>query len=418
MNESLFHAHSDTSAIRNYPLLLHRYARLLEVTSDLASTFNLESLLQRIVDAARELTESEAALLLLYDGGTRHLYFEAASSLGGLSVSRQSVPVEGSIAGWIFTRCEPLVIQNAVEDPRFIREVDALTRFQTRSILGVPLTTKDKTLGVIEALNKQAGAFEDEDTRVLQTLAAQAAIAIENTRLFQQSDLVAEMVHELRTPMGALSAASYLLQRPDVPEEQRRRLSETIAEEVRRLNEMATDFLEWARLESGRVRLVREPVDLGGLVYETLEVVRAHAESEGIQLQTEIDRTIPPAQGDRNRLKQLLLNLLTNAIKYNQRGGSIDIRLARRGDQALLSVSDTGRGIPADSLPHIFERFYRVPDRSGGVSGTGLGLAIAKRIAESHSGSIEVQSEPGRGSTFTVRLPVGLGLNPDSRPVG
>lgn len=417
MSDSPFNPHSDTSAIRNYPLLLHRYARLLEVTSDLASTFDLEVLLQQIVDAARELTESEAAVLLLYDASSRHLYFEAASSVADMGISRHSVPAEGSIAGWIFTRCEPLVVQNAVEDPRFIREVDALTRFQTRSILGVPLTTKDKTLGVIEALNKQAGAFEDEDIRVLQTLAAQAAIAIENTRLFQQSDLVAEMVHELRTPMGALSAASHLLQRPDLPEEQRQRLSQTIAEEVRRLNEMATDFLEWARLESGRVRLVREPVDLGGLVQETLEVVRPHAEAEGILLETDIDRKIPPTQGDRNRLKQLLLNLLTNAIKYNQRGGSIAIRLARQGEHVLLAVSDTGRGIPTESLPRIFERFYRVPDRGGGVSGTGLGLAIAKRIAESHAGTIEVQSEPGRGSTFTVRLPLGGGLGPDTRPV-
>jgi len=418
MGDSPFRAHSDTSAIHNYPLLLHRYARLLEVTSDLASTFNLEALLQQIVDAARELTECEAALLLLHDPGARHLVFEAASSLAGVAVSRQSVPAEGSIAGWIFTRGEPLVVQNAVEDPRFIRELDALTRLQTRSILGVPLTTKDKTLGVIEVLNKQAGAFEDEDTRALQALAAQAAIAIENTRLFQQSDLVAEMVHELRTPMGALSAASHLLLRPDLPEEQRQRLTQTIAEEVSRLNEMASDFLEWARLESGRVRLVREPVDLGGLVHETLEVIRPHAEAEGIVLETEIDRSITPTQGDRNRLKQLLLNLLTNAIKYNQRGGRIAIRLARRGDRVELAVSDTGRGIPAASLPRMFERFYRVPDRGAGVSGTGLGLAIAKRIAESHNGTIEVQSELGRGSTFTVRLPLSSGLGPDTKPLG
>jgi two-component system phosphate regulon sensor histidine kinase PhoR len=345
------------------------------------------------------------------------LVFEAASSLDGVGVSRQSIPAEGSIAGWVYTRGEPLVIQNAVEDPRYIREPDALARFQTRSILGVPLKTKDKALGVIEALNKRASAFEEEDTRVLQTLAAQAAIAIENTRLFQQSDLVAEMVHELRTPMGALSAASHLLLRPDLPDEQRRRMSQAIADEVRRLNELATDFLEWARLESGRVRLSREPVDLGGLVHETLEVIRPHAESEAIVLETDIERTIPPTQGDRNRLKQLLLNLLTNAIKYNQRGGRISIRLVRDGDKALLAVSDTGRGIPAESLPRIFERFYRVPDRSGATTGTGLGLAIAKRIAESHFGTIEVESEPGHGTTFTVRLPVGSSLSPDSRPI-
>jgi signal transduction histidine kinase len=169
---------------------------------------------------------------------------------------------------------------------------------------------------------------------------------------------------------------------------------------------MTTDFLELARLESGRSRLTREPVELSGLVFETLEVVRPQLEAEQLTLATDVDRGLPPLQGDRNRLKQLLLNLLTNAIKYNQRGGRVEIRLRRQADEAILEVSDTGRGIPREALPHVFERFFRVPDQEGRVGGTGLGLAIAKRIAESHRGQIGVSSEIGRGSTFTVRLPL------------
>jgi signal transduction histidine kinase len=197
------------------------------------------------------------------------------------------------------------------------------------------------------------------------------------------------------------------MQRTGLPDDQRLKLAKSVHDEAQRLNGMTTDFLELARLESGRTRFTREPVELSGLVYETLEVVRPQVEAEELTLATDVDRGLPPLQGDRNRLKQLLLNLLTNAVKYNQRGGRVEIRLQRQADEAVLEVGDTGRGIPRDALPHVFERFFRVPDQEGRVGGTGLGLAIAKRIAESHRGRIEVASEVGRGSTFTVHLPLG-----------
>lgn len=405
---------SDTSAIRNYPRLLHRYARLLEVITDLASTLDLEELLQHTVDAAQELTDSEAASLLLHDPKTQQLYFEAASNQSPGGLGHQAVPTENSIAGWVFTRREPLVVQDALSDPRFFQEVDILTSFETRSVLGVPLYTKAKVLGVIEAVNKRVGAFDDEDLRLLEALAAQAAVAIENSRLFQQSDVVADMVHELRSPLTALTAAAHLLQRPGLPDDQRAKLTRTVHDEVARLSGMTTDFLELARLESGRSRLVREPVDLSGLVFETLEVVRPQLETEQLTLATDVDRNLPPLQGDRNRLKQLLLNLLTNAVKYNQRGGRVEIHLHRVGEEALLEVSDTGRGIPREALPRVFERFFRAGDQDTRVGGTGLGLAIAKKITESHRGHIEVASEVGRGTTFTVYLP--LAAPPETRP--
>jgi signal transduction histidine kinase len=395
----------ELSAIRNYPLLVRRYARLLEVTTDLASRLDLENLLQRIVDAAQELTDCEAASLLLFDAQAQQLYFEAATNELAAGVGRQTVPTESSIAGWVFTHGEPLLVDNALTDPRFFREVDVLTQFRTQSVLGVPLRTPYKMLGVIEAINKRKGRFDDQDVRLLQALAAQAAIAIENSRLFQQSDVVSEIVHELRTPLAALMAAAYLLQRPDLPQEQHQRLGESIYSEVRRLNDMATDFLELARLESGRIRFTREPIDLAGLVRECLEVVRPQAEVDRIRIETDLDAGPGPVYGDRNRLKQVVLNLLTNAIKYNQKGGLVRVSVSAEPSQAVLAVTDTGRGIPPESLPRVFDRFYRVPDQEAATAGTGLGLAIAKRIVESNRGTIEVTSQMGQGSTFTVRLP-------------
>lgn len=395
---------TDDSAIRNYPRLLKRNARLLELSLQMVSTLELGTLLQHIADAAQELTESEASSILLYDSQTDHLYFEAATGPLEEGFSRTAVPADDSIAGWIYSNVKPLLVEDTQKDPRFFAEIDVQTSFHTRSILGVPLQTKDKTLGVIEVVNKKQGTFGADDLQLLQSLAAQAAIAIENTRLFQQSDLIAEMVHELRTPLAALMAAAHLLQRPKLAEEQSTNLIQTVSKEVQRLNGMTTDFLELARLESGRVQFVREPVHLEGLVHESLELIRPQAESQNITLETTFDRSLAPVQGDRNRLKQLLLNLLTNAIKYNHEGGRVKVSLRREKEELLLAVKDTGRGIPPESLPLIFERFYRVPDHEVQTSGTGLGLVIAQRIAQNHQGKIEVVSEVGKGSTFTIHL--------------
>ncbi len=407
----------ERSAILNYPQLLKRYARLLEVSVTLASTLDLDDLLQHVVEAAKELTECEATSLLLYDPATRHLHFEAATGALLSGGERIVVPMENSIAGWVFARGEVLHVEDAMSDARFYREVDVLTQFQTRSVLGVPLRTLDKTVGVIEAVNKVQGQFLEEDERLLLALASQAAIAIEKARLFQQSDLVAEMVHELRTPLASLTAAAHLLKRPDLPGEQRGRLADTVYGEVFRLNEMATDFLELARLESGRGRMVREPVHLGGLVQECIEIVRPVAEADGVTIESEAESSLAPVQGDRNRLKQVFLNLLTNAIKYNRPGGKVLVRITLENLEAVTCIRDTGRGIPAESIPHIFERFYRVPDPGRSVAGTGLGLAIARRIIEASHGSITVESQIDKGSTFCVRLPAGPALFPDTRPL-
>jgi signal transduction histidine kinase len=392
----------------DYERLLRRYDQLHELFSSLAATLDLDVLLHRIVEAARVLTECEAVSLLLYDPQSQNLYFEAATDLLIEGLGRKAVPTDNSIAGWIFTHSEPLLVEDALKDPRFFREVDVITRFQTSNILGVPLRTKEKekTLGVIEAVNKLEGKFDGEDLRLLQTLAAQAAIAIENTTLFQQNDLVAEMVHELRTPLTALTAVANLLQRPDLPQEQRMQLASTLNKEVKRLNGMTTDFLELAKLETGRSRFFREPVHLGGLIEECIEILRLQAEEEQISMEVSLDRAISPVFGDRNRLKQVFLNLLTNAIKYNTKGGKVNVRLSRGDEQVVVEIQDTGHGIPPESLPFIFDRFYRVPEQETATPGTGLGLAIAKRIIESHDGTISAKSTLNKGSTFNIQLPI------------
>ena len=391
---------------KNSLLLLKRYERLLEVTRTLTSTLDLPSLLQTIILAATELTATEAASILLLDPHTGQLRFEATTRAGPADMEHITVPLSGSIAGTIFTTCKPLIITDATADPRHFRQVDSQTAFLTRSILGVPLIHKDKPIGVLQALNKQgADSFDDSDMQMLETLAAQAAVAIVNARLFQQSDLIAEMVHELRTPLAALTATSHILARPDLPAERRTEFVGTMREETDRLTRMTTEFLDLAKLESGRARFDRQEFDMAELAHECVAIVFPQADSKDVAIHEQMFG-LPLVNADRGKIKQVLLNLLTNAIKYNREGGGIYVSGEVIGDRMKVAVRDTGKGIPPESLPRIFEKFYRVPDSEGWSQGTGLGLAIATRIAESHGGKMIVESVVNVGTTFSFTVPV------------
>lgn len=394
----------------NYPLRLQRLERLIEISRTLASTLDHHQLLRNILNAAIELTGSEAASIMLADSQSGELRFEATSNIEASQMEGIVVPVEGSIAGWIFTTAQPLVVPDTSRDPRWNPDVDSKISFVTRSILGVPLIHRDKTIGVLEALNKHEGSFSDDDIATLQTLAAQAAIAIINARLFQQTDLIAEIVHELRQPLGAIMATSHLLLRAELPEAKRTELIRTVQRETDRLTTMTTDFLDMARLESGRMRFRREPFNLPELIRECVEVIRPQASARNIRLEVKLDPGLTMLNSDRGKLKQVILNLLTNAVKYNREHGSITITTDHTDADMVcrISVSDTGKGIPPEAIQQVFRKFYRVPDTEGYATGTGLGLSIAKKMVEILGGEMKVESQVGVGSTFWFTQPLEL----------
>jgi signal transduction histidine kinase len=388
--------------------LLARYERIIEISQQLNSTLDHNALLQRIIAAAMELTNSETASILLIDPTTGELRFELAPNIDSTQIDSLVVPMEGSIAGWVVTHGEARVIEDVRSEPNFFRNVDDRLQFQTHNILAVPLRTHNKVIGALEALNKRDGEpYNGEDIKILTTLAVQAAIAIENARLFQQSDFMAEMVHELRQPLMALKASAALLLRPNLPSGSLSDIVQTLQSETDRLIHMTSDFLDLARLESGRTKLDLSHFDLNKLFRECLDVVFHQAEARGITIHlTDNNFEI---NGDRGKIKQVLLNLLTNAVKYNRDNGEIRIeaRLVRtHGDVFVeLSVTDTGFGISKDNQKGMFQKFFRASDTAGHIQGTGLGLAIAKRIVESHGGAIWLESEPNVGSTFYLTLP-------------
>jgi signal transduction histidine kinase len=301
------------------------------------------------------------------------------------------------------------VIQDVTKDNSHFRGVGDTVDITTQSLLGVPMRAHDKMIGVLEALNKRGGAhFDEQDIKTLTTLASQAAIAIENARLFQQSDFIAEMVHELRTPLVALKASTTLLLRPDLPEEKREDTILTMRGETERLIRMTSEFLDLARMESGRAHLIIADFDLVSLLKECVDIVSHQASEKNIEVgYDEHDFLV---SGDRGKVKQVLLNLLTNAIKYNRENGSIRVS-SQHSDNAEgkryveIAVTDTGLGIAKDDQKNMFQKFYRVAHSEDYARGTGLGLAIAKHIIEAHEGAIWLESEQGVGSTFFITLP-------------
>jgi heavy metal sensor kinase len=220
----------------------------------------------------------------------------------------------------------------------------------------------------------------------------------------RQARFTADASHELRTPLAILrSHAELSLSRPRTAAEYRETV-ETCLGAARRMTALVEGLLTLARADAGKLDLRREPVDLRQVIGESVALFRPLADGRGVSLAA----SLGPAEvtGDPVRLGQVATNLLSNAVQYNRPGGEVRVQLGVASGEAVLSVTDTGCGIPAEDRAHIFERFYRVDKaRSRASGGNGLGLAICKSIVEGHGGTIDFETEPGRGSTFRVRLP-------------
>jgi signal transduction histidine kinase len=399
----------ESSEFERQARLLDQYESIIELSRRMNAELELPRLLDLSVEAARQVTDSNDSSILLVDRKSGDLYFEAAAGAKKEEIQRFVVPMDNSIAGWVVQHGEPVVIDDAQQDERHFPETDREIAFTTHSLLAVPLVVKGRIIGVLEALNKvDSQAYDQDDVDLLMTLANQVAVAIENAYLFQQSDLISEMVHEMRTPLTAILAYSDMLLGSPINEEQRVQFLGTIRSEAQRLADMTNDFLDLARLSSGRAKLVKSEIDLSTVVHAAANVVRPQAREQGIRITVRAPKDLPLVRGDEQRLHQVVLNLMSNAIKYNKPQGRVDVAVGVDHEDkswVRVTVKDTGRGISEKNLEHLFEKFYRVADAEGFARGTGRGLSIAKQIVEVHGGEITVESELGVGSTFSITLP-------------
>lgn len=398
-----------------------RLQRLLEISRTLSATHNLPELLQSIISVACELTQSEVASILLFDPGTGRLRFEASPGKHQDELREVSVPLNASVAGWIFTHAKPMVIQDAKADKRVFRQIDNTLGFQTGSILGVPLVVKGKPIGVLEAVNKlDAGHYTEDDLEVLETLAAQASVAIETARLLtsiqdsndelqrldrMKSDFIAIASHELRTPLGLILGHATFLKEFIPPDHQEQ--MEVIIRSAMRLKSIIEDMSTIAHNEQGQSRVRREPFSMSKLVEQTVGGFVEAAEEKQIEIGFDVPGDDPLIlDGDVDKIQVALSNLIKNAITFTDAGGQVGIKV--EGDEGLVKVFvvDTGIGIPTADVERVFDRFYQVESHlTRKHGGMGLGLSIAKAMIEMHQGQIWCESKEGTGSLFCFMLP-------------
>jgi signal transduction histidine kinase len=322
---------------------------------------------------------------------------------------------------------EPVQVRDIIDQSVYqshVREI--LVRLGYRSLLAVPLLRENRLLGGLSFLRKSPGEFAQPMIDVLKTFATQSTLAIQNARLFREiedkgrqleiasrhkSEFLANMSHELRTPLNAIIGFSEVLSERmfgEVNEKQAEYLAD-IQESGRHLLSLINDILDLSKIEAGRMELEPSEFDLPGAIENTLILVRERAQRRAITLERAIDGRLGTIRADERKVKQVLLNLLSNALKFTPEGGRIDVRAKVEDSVAEISVSDTGVGIAPEDQETVFEEFRQVGTAAKKVEGTGLGLAISRKIIELHGGRIWVQSQVGSGSTFTFTLPLAAG---------
>jgi signal transduction histidine kinase len=399
---------------------IRQLERLIEVSRNLSAMLEPEPLLQSIIEVAAELTHSEEASILFYKKDEDQLAFVAMPWFKRDLMKKIGVPLENSVAGEVFTRCEPILVHDAQTDPRLFRMVDQAADFRTESLLAVPMIFQGKATGVLTAVNKLGEQrYSEDDVRVLETLASQAAIAIKNASLLKESqdayeelaamdrvksDFVAITSHELRTPLGLiLGHATFLSEM--IPEDMKQQL-DVIVRSAMRLKEIVEDLAKVNNFQTGQSRMRPRKIDINQLVSDVVSAYKDMATDKNILLQISVPKGNQSVEGDAEKIRIALGHLIKNAITYTNKGGNVNIVTEEVPGYVKLSVIDDGVGIPQNDLERIFERFFQVEEHmTRKHGGMGLGLSVAQIMVEAHGGRIGVESEEGKGSAFSILLP-------------
>ena len=399
-----------------------------EVSQVVSSTLDLEAVLTRIVSHAVQLSGTDGGAIYEYDEDSEEFLLRATDHMEEelINALRANPPHLGDgLVGRAASTREPIQIPNILEERTYApRMRQLLERFGFRASLAVPLLREDRIIGGLVVRRKSTGEFRPEVIELLKTFATQSVLAIQNARLFREiedksrqieaanrhkSEFLANMSHELRTPLNAIIGFSEVLQEKlfgDLNEKQAE-YTDDILTSGRHLLSLINEILDLSKVEAGRMELELATFDLPLAIDNARTFVRERATKHGIALDVAVDDRLGDFLGDERKIKQILLNLLSNAVKFTPEGGRIGIDARQTDGSVEISVSDTGVGIAAEDQPKVFEEFRQVgSDYAHKVEGTGLGLTLAKKFVELHGGKIWVESEPGKGSTFTFTLPI------------
>jgi signal transduction histidine kinase len=401
---------------------------LSEIGQAIGSTLDLQTVLATIVARATDLAGADAGAIYEYDVQREVFEPRASERLEGEIVQELvATPIRKGqgVTGRLAEVLAPIQTADITVGERIlVREL--LVRAGYRALLAVPLVREGVLIGGLTVFRKTPGEYAANVVELMQTFATQSALAIQNARLFREieiksrqlevasqhkSEFLANMSHELRTPLNAIIGFSEVLSERmfgELNEKQDEYLKDIHAS-AQHLLSLINDILDLSKIEAGRMELELTDFDLPVVIDNALVLVRERAARRGIELHRTVDEQLGQIQGDERKIRQVLLNLLSNAMKFTPEGGRIEVGAKPVNRSIEVSVSDTGVGIAPEDQEAVFEEFRQVGTADKKVEGTGLGLALSRKFIELHGGRIWVKSQVGVGATFTFTVPVRRG---------
>jgi K+-sensing histidine kinase KdpD len=392
-------------------------AAILRAGRAVASTLSLDDVLELILHTAQELLGATEGSVMLFDSEKQHLRIAASVGLDE-DAKRQIIPIGEGVAGWVAEFREAVVLTGDVRDPRFRRFIPKDR--PVRSAMSAPLYARAEPVGVLNvSVSTGEREYTEHDLRALTVFAEHAAIAINNARLFERErdasarlaeldtrrrEFLAVVTHDLKAPLTSILGYVRLLHDLSDSTEEHRQFSAIIERQGHRMLEMIEQLVMATNLEEGAPVLRRQPLDLRQLLDD--QVAAFGAVLAGRPMQIDVPAEMPLVYGDRSAVEHIVANLLDNAAKYSAAGTPIDVAVEPQEAEVLISVSDRGRGIPAEMVDDIFERYGRVEGQGGDGASVGLGLFIVRSLAHGHGGRVWAENREGGGARITFTLPL------------
>jgi signal transduction histidine kinase len=402
---------------------LGRRVDLLEATNRcaraLGSSLDVDQAFGAFIRELRGLIDFDRLTIVLVEGGRAEVMAVAGRGTDTVFPQGSARPVRGSVLEEVLEG--RLVYRPAMEPDRYPEE-EELLGLGLQSRLLAPLPVGPRTIGMLGLVRAERDAFSPEEIELVALLGRLVATVVQNIRAYEaerttadelrrlsalRADFVSLVSHELRSPMAAVIGAARTLQERwrELTSDQRQAFLELIGDETSRLADLIGDVLDTSRIEAGTFSFSFSDVDLAELLRDV--VAAADLAQDEVRVTAQVNGTLPRVRGDRDRLRQIVQNLVDNAVKYSPAGAEVRVTAGTDDGHVRVAVSDDGPGIPLDDQKLIFDKFGRATVEGGTKPGTGLGLFIARSIAEAHGGSLDVDSAPAHGSVFTLELPLG-----------
>lgn len=398
-----------------------RLVALQTITDSTLAHLSLDDLLSESLKRIREVLEVDTVAILLLRAEGDQLVAWAAQGLEEEVRLGVRIPIGKGFAGKVFSQGQPIIIddlsQAEIYNP-LLREKGI------KSLLGVPLFVEGRAIGVLHVGKFEFAHFTDQDAGLLQLAADRLALAIENARLYQvektaraaaedanraKDEFLTILSHELRTPLTPIIGWGHMMENGILPEAEFGKALSVINRNAYSLKRLINDLLDMSAILSGKMRIEEAPIRLADVLSESVETMRSATRASEVHLRLELapEANDVIVRGDRSRLNQTFCNVLHNAIKFSPAGGQIRVTCEVGDSEATVRIEDQGEGIPAEFLPHVFERFRQADgSRTRAYGGLGLGLALVKSFVAAHGGTIAASSDgEGKGSVFVITLP-------------